>query len=193
MKAGAISCCPPATFAGNSGGSRYRLGSLVFGQQPQRLHDHQGLHPALFRRRGCVNGIKRRRLADCRQQRGFAQIKLGDRLAKIQLGGSLRSVGIVTVVCAVQVPFQHLLRSIAGRDLGCQHALMEAAQGGGRLVPQHQVEDQALGQGGVRIRVLPAFDGVAGGGPEIRLADSQGGVHQALRELIIGNVGAGGV
>jgi len=65
------------------GGRRDRLQSLGFGQQPQPLHDHQGLHAALPGGRGCVNGIERRSLADRRQQRRFAQIKLGHRLAKI--------------------------------------------------------------------------------------------------------------
>ena len=126
---GDILPAPPVCLSGNAQGGvdiAWEAWSSV--SSAQRLHDHQGLDTALFGDLGCVDRIEGRRLADRRQQGGFAKVKLRDRFAKIQLGGGLRSVGVMTVVGAVQVPFQHLFGPVTGRDLRRQHAFMDAAQ-----------------------------------------------------------------
>ena len=59
---------------------------------------------------------------------GFPEVDLCNGFTEIDLRSGFRTVGIVTVIGAIQNPFQHLLPPVAGRDLRCQHAFVDAAQ-----------------------------------------------------------------
>ena len=76
---------------------------------------------------GRVDGIDGRSLADGSQEGGLSQVDLCNRFAEVELRGGFCTIGVMTVIGAIQVPFQHLLPPIAGCDLRCQHAFMDGS------------------------------------------------------------------
>ncbi len=135
-KAGAISFSPlPEGEGVGVRGFRQCFCRFLFRKKSQGLHDVDGFASTLEGGLGRIQRIQAGRLTDGGQDRGFGRRQRIGGFAEIELGGGIRTVGIVAVIGRIEIPLDHLRTSIFVRDLGGQQTLADGALEGERLVP----------------------------------------------------------
>ena len=100
---------------------------------------------------------------------GLGGVEFIHRHTKVEPGGGIGAIGVVSVISAVQKPFEKLVPAVAGSELCGKQALAQVAARGGRLVPQQQIGGKLPGE--VILR-------------------GKGGIHQLLGKIFEGNVTA---
>ena len=165
-----------------------RFSQRVFGrfggEHPQRRHLLNGFASAFEGGLRRVVGIQAGRVAHRREDGGFGGGQFGGGFAEVELRGGFGSEGVATEVGRVEGPFEDLGAPVERGDLRGKDAFPQGAAQAGGLVPEQEVEDEFLRDGGVQLVTRNLIEGIAGVGPETGVGGGDDGVCQRFGQVL---------
>ncbi len=91
---------------------------------------------------------------------------------------------MIAEICAVQIPLDNLCATELRGDLRREDAFANGAAHGGRLVVKHEPADKFLCDGGVKLRIVVALNGITRMSFELWVGYGNGSVDQIFRNVL---------